>query len=64
MSLLITINGCTGHGRCYDVCPDAFEPDDEGYARVRAVAVEPGSSLETAVRRAAAACPERAISVE
>ena len=59
----ITIDGCTGHGRCYDVCPEVFEPDDEGYSRLRDVQVEAGSDLDAGLSRAVAACPERAISV-
>jgi ferredoxin len=25
---------CQGHGRCYDLAPDLFGDDDEGYGRV------------------------------
>ena len=59
----ITIDGCTGHGRCYDVCPEVFEPDEEGYSRLRDVEVEAGTELDAGLSRAVAACPERAISV-
>jgi ferredoxin len=23
---------CTGHGRCYGLAPDVFEPDDDGFS--------------------------------
>jgi ferredoxin len=25
---------CQGHGRCYDLAPDLFGADDEGYGQV------------------------------
>ena len=53
----ITIDGCTGHGRCYDVCPEVFEPDDEGYSRLRDVEVEAGSELDAGLDAGVAACP-------
>jgi ferredoxin len=53
---------CQGHGRCYDLAPDLFGEDDEGYGTVRGEgAVPPG--LEREARRTVANCPERAISV-
>jgi ferredoxin len=54
---------CTGHGRCYTLAPDVFEPDDEGHGVVlHDGVVAPGQ--EEIARRAANNCPERAITVE
>jgi ferredoxin len=43
-------------------CPDVFDSDDEGFAVVT-MPVVPGELVDP-VRRAEAACPESAISVE
>ena len=54
---------CTGHGRCYSLAPELFEPDDYGDS----VVVGDGSvpaGLEDKARLAEANCPERAIVVE
>jgi ferredoxin len=54
---------CTGHGRCYELAPDVFTDDDEGYGQVVGDGtVAPGQ--EEAARKAAAACPERAVLLE
>jgi ferredoxin len=51
---------CQGHGRCYDLAPDLFGDDDEGYGMVLGGGVvAPG--LERAARLAVANCPEQAI---
>jgi ferredoxin len=53
---------CHGHGRCYDLAPDLFREDDEGYGTVAGDgAVSPGR--EPGARLAVANCPERAIDV-
>lgn len=52
---------CAGHGNCTAICPEVFELDDDGYAKV-IVDVVP-VQLEAAVRTAADQCPERAISI-
>lgn len=52
---------CVGHGRCYALAPDIFEPDDEGFAFV---AEEPSDEASRAeASRAERNCPERAITV-
>jgi ferredoxin len=53
---------CQGHGRCYDLAPDLFGEDDEGYGMVRGDGVVPAGG-ERAARLTAANCPERAIEV-
>jgi ferredoxin len=64
MKILLDTERCQGHGRCYDLAPELFDADDEGYAVLRtpdghvAAADEPQAAL--AVR----SCPERALTLE
>jgi ferredoxin len=51
---------CQGHGRCYDLAPDLFGEDDEGYGKVLGEGVVPPGK-EREARLAGANCPERAI---
>lgn len=53
---------CQGHGRCYDLAPELFGEDDEGYGHVLGTGVVPPGQEHDA-RIAAANCPERAINV-
>lgn len=62
MKLQINSERCQGHGRCYDLAPDLFGDDDEGYGMVLHDGVVP-PGREHDARRAAANCPERAIEV-
>jgi ferredoxin len=50
---------CQGHARCWQICPDVFDLDDEGHASVRVAAVP--AELEETVGEAVRNCPERAI---
>lgn len=52
---------CQGHARCAVHAPEVFRLDGEGYSFVDNEVVPAG--LEAAVRRAAASCPELAITV-
>lgn len=52
---------CQGHARCWDICPEVFTIDDDGYSSVSEAEI--ASALETKVREAANNCPERAITV-
>lgn len=54
---------CTGHGRCYSLAPDVFEPDDEGYSEPRDTMIDVPEGQEEATRHGAHACPEAAITV-
>ena len=54
---------CTGHGRCYSLAPDVFEPDDAGHCLVK-VAVANGPELEAQVATGVANCPEQALRSE
>ena len=61
MKLQIDADRCQGHGRCYDLAPELFAEDDEGYGQVLGDGTVPPAK-ETEARLAAANCPERAIS--
>jgi ferredoxin len=60
MQLRIDTERCTGHGRCYSLAPDLFEPDDEGNGVVLGDG-EVTPAQEDIARRAATNCPERAV---
>lgn len=62
MKLQIDPAVCQGHGRCYDLAPDLFGEDDEGYGQVLDDGIVP-SGKEPDARRAVANCPERAIAL-
>ncbi|WP_214409673.1 ferredoxin [Sphaerisporangium fuscum] len=53
---------CQGHGRCYDLAPELFSEDDEGYGQVVGDGVVPPGKGHAA-RLAASNCPERAIEI-
>jgi ferredoxin len=61
MKVAVNADVCQGHARCWEICPEVFELDDEGHGKVL-VDVVP-VELETKARHAAENCPERAISV-
>jgi ferredoxin len=52
---------CTGHGRCYALAPEVFEPDDEGHSVLLLDDVPP--ELEAKARIGVENCPEQAISI-
>jgi ferredoxin len=54
---------CQGHGRCYDLAPELFGEDEEGYGQVLGEGVVPPGREQDA-RLAKANCPERAVDVE
>jgi ferredoxin len=54
---------CRGHGRCYALCPEFFEPgDDAGRASVM-VPLLVGEDAISKARVAQANCPEGAVRV-
>ncbi|MGD0241231.1 MAG: ferredoxin [Streptosporangiaceae bacterium] len=63
MKVQIGPERCQGHGRCYDLAPELFGADEEGYGQVLGDGLVP-LELERPARLAAANCPERAIDVE
>jgi ferredoxin len=62
MKLRINSDVCQGHGRCYDLAPDLFGEDEEGFGQVLRDGVVPAEK-ERDARLAVANCPERAIEV-
>jgi ferredoxin len=59
MRVSVDADRCQGHARCWDLCPEVFDLDDEGHAIVRLAEVPP--EFEDAARDAVRNCPERAI---
>jgi ferredoxin len=59
MRVSVDADRCEGHARCWGICPEVFDLDDDGHAVVRRADVPPG--LDDRVRDAARNCPERAI---
>ncbi len=60
MKVQIDSSRCHGHGRCYDLVPDLFGEDNEGFGQVLGDGDVPARS-ERDARLAVANCPERAI---
>lgn len=63
MKLLIDPAICTGHGRCYQLAPDALGCDDEGYVTPRGEAVEFAADQRDLAEEIVGSCPERAITL-
>ena len=61
MQVAVDADRCEGHARCWAICPEVFELDDEGHAVVTRPDVP--AELEEKAREAATNCPERAITV-
>jgi len=60
--LVVDLDLCQGHGRCYSLFPSLFEPgDDDGHAVVLRSHVT-GQDHKDA-QRAVMECPERAIAL-
>ena len=64
MRIRIDRDRCEGHGRCYDVAPEVFEPDDEGHAVLIDTSGAVSSDHEAAAAKAVRNCPERALSLD
>jgi ferredoxin len=60
MKIRIDPERCTGHGRCYSLAPELFEPDDEGHGIVIVEDVPP--ELVEKAHAGVGNCPEQAIS--
>ena len=60
MRVLIDHDRCQGHGRCYDLAPDLFGEDEDGYGVVLGDGRVPPGNGEDA-RLAEANCPEAAV---
>ena len=62
MKIRIDDNLCMGHGRCYDLAPEVFAPDEAGHGRVLCDRVT--LALADKARLAEQNCPEAAIFIE
>jgi ferredoxin len=60
MRVIVDGPRCHGHGRCYDLAPDVFEPDPRGRVGL-AVTGELPTELEYDARIAVDNCPESAL---
>jgi ferredoxin len=60
VKLQISPDLCQGHGRCYDLAPDLFGDDEEGFGQILGDGIVPPDK-ERDARLAVANCPERAI---
>ncbi len=56
------IDGCIACGTCIGICPEMFEEDENGFARVKKSEVPPEHAL--AVSEAAETCPVSVIILE
>ncbi len=63
MRISIDPSLCQGHGRCYDLAPDLFGEDDEGYGTVLVPGGEVPDGEQDDARLAADNCPEAAVLV-
>jgi ferredoxin len=63
MRVQIDPGRCQGHGRCYDLAPDLFGDDEDGYATVLGDGRVPSDRADDA-RLAQANCPEDAVVLE
>ena len=59
MRVSVDADRCEGHARCWGICPEVFDLDDEGHAVVNDPEVP--SEHEAKARDAVRNCPERAI---
>jgi len=47
----IDAEACTGHGRCYELAPNAFDEDERGYGQVGVGVVPPELMVEVCYER-------------
>ena len=62
MKIVLDIDRCTGHGRCYTMAPDLFDCDDRGYSVQLTTDVT--EATEAQARLAVESCPENCLSLE
>jgi ferredoxin len=63
MEVSVSEPRCTGQGRCWNIAPAVFEPDDEGFNAGRGGVVEVPGGHEAAARTAVSSCPEAALRI-
>jgi len=62
MKITLRRDLCSGHGRCYALAPEVYEPDDVGYCAPLFDIVP--EALHAAARLGATNCPEDAIELD
>ena len=62
MKVIVDNSKCQGHGRCYDLSPEVFDADDDGYVLLNIEGDLP-ADLEQKARTAVLNCPENALSL-
>jgi ferredoxin len=62
VKVVVDHSKCQGHGRCYDLSPEVFAADEDGYVLLNIEGDVP-ADLESKARTAVLNCPERALSV-
>lgn len=62
MKVSIDTSKCQGHARCWEIAPEVFDLDDEGYGTVLLDEVPDG--LKAKALDAVQNCPERAITAQ
>ena len=62
MKVKVDFDRCESNALCEALAPDVFEIDDDDFLQLKKEEI--GSEEEDAVRRAVAACPRAAISLE
>jgi ferredoxin len=63
MKVVVDEYRCDAHGVCVDACPEVFALNDEDDT-VTVLNEEPDESLRESLKRAEAACPKAAITIE
>ena len=62
MKITLDSGKCQGHGRCYDLSPEVFAADGDGYVLLNIEGDIP-AELEHKARTAVLNCPENALSL-
>jgi ferredoxin len=63
MRILLDVDRCTGHGRCYALAPEVYDADDDGHCVLRVTGDVPDEWADRA-RTGALNCPEQALTIE
>jgi len=62
--VVLDVSRCQGHGRCYDLAPEVFAPDDVGHALLIDTDGVIRPDDEARARDAVRNCPEQALSFD
>lgn len=59
--ILLDVERCTGHGRCYTLAPDVFDADEFGHCVLRVEEVSGDGEAQAVIGEQN--CPEKAITL-